>query len=447
MKNNNLTPKQIVAELDKHIIGQFEAKRAVASALRNRWRRMQLDEHLRKEITPKNILMIGPTGVGKTEIARRLATITKAPFIKVEATKFTEVGYMGKDVDSIIRDLAENAAIMIENDVSLDDKEAEKQIEAEALEKVVDHYVTPLYDEQGNPMRSPSVARDRFREKILSGDLDDRKINIEVEESKNAPDFNPFEQGGLSSLVIDIESLVGNQGKDTVIKNVTTKEALEIYKNQERKKYISKKDHKAKIVERVEQHGIVFLDEIDKLCNEDGAARGAVSREGVQRDLLPIIEGTTVKTRYGYIKTDHILFICSGAFQVSKPSQLLPELQGRLPIRVELKSLNKDDFVRILKEPDASLTLQYQKLLGVDGVNIEFTDDGIDAIAQAAFNVNEKVENIGARRLQTVLERLMDNISFNADEMQGQTIVINEPFVKSELNDIVEDEDLSRYIL
>ena len=445
---SEITPAQIVEELNKHIIGQDQAKRAVAIALRNRWRRAQIDEPLRSEITPKNILMIGPTGVGKTEIARRLARLANAPFLKVEATKFTEVGYVGRDVESIIRDLADVAVkIMREQEMA---KVADLAVAA-AEERLLDTLLpspTPSSfeeDSRGGTSHS-SGTREKFREKLRRGDLDDREVEIEV--SASALGVEIMAPPGMEEMTSQLQGLFQNLGGGRKRRRkLRIKDALHVLKDEEAAKRINEEDLKLRALETLEQHGIVFLDEIDKVAKRSEHGGPDVSREGVQRDLLPLVEGSTVSTKYGMVRTDHILFIASGAFHLSKPSDLIPELQGRLPIRVELGALSTEDFVRILTEPDASLTDQYRALLQTEGVTLEFTPEGIRRIAEIAWQVNERTENIGARRLHTVLERLLEDVSYEASERAGQSLVVDAGYVDAHLADLAANEDLSRYIL
>lgn len=443
---SEMTPREIVSELDNHIIGQNKAKRSVAIALRNRWRRMQLNEVLRHEVTPKNILMIGPTGVGKTEIARRLAKLANAPFIKVEATKFTEVGYVGKEVDSIIRDLTDSAVKMVRlQSIEKNRYRAEEMAE----ERILDVLIPPAKNNwgQSEPTDEHSPARQAFRKKLREGQLDDKEIEIEVAASPMGVEI--MAPPGMEEMTNQLQSMFQNlAGQKQKPRKMKIKEAFKLLVEEEAAKLVNPEELKEQAIEAVEQNGIVFIDEFDKICKRGGQSSGPdVSREGVQRDLLPLIEGCTISTKHGMVKTDHILFIASGAFQVSSPSDLIPELQGRLPIRVELQALTTEDFVRILTEPNASLTEQYKALMATEGVNIEFTTDGIRKIAESAWQVNESTENIGARRLHTVLERLMEDISFDASDRNGQTIQIDANYVKQHLDELVADEDLSRFIL
>ncbi|MBL3526138.1 MAG: ATP-dependent protease ATPase subunit HslU [gamma proteobacterium endosymbiont of Lamellibrachia anaximandri] len=445
---SEITPQQIVAELDKHIIGQAEAKRAVAIALRNRWRRSQVPEELRNEITPKNILMIGPTGVGKTEIARRLAKLANAPFMKVEATKFTEVGYVGREVDSIIRDLADSAVKMV--------RETEMEKEADAAhhaaeERILDALLpapkaSDWGDDSGSDSGVSSSTRERFREKIRSGEMDNKEIEIEVSASPMGVEI--MAPPGMEEMTNQLQGMFSNMGSGrTRRRKLRIKDAFKILQDEEAQKRINEEDLKLRALDMVEQQGIVFLDELDKVASRSDHGGPDVSREGVQRDLLPLVEGCTVSTKHGMVKTDHILFIASGAFHLSKPSDLIPELQGRLPIRVELGALSTEDFTRILTEPDASLTEQYQALMATEQVKLEFTPDGIRRIAETAWQVNERTENIGARRLHTVMERLLETVSFEATEHTGESFTVDSAYVDDHLAELAADEDLSQYIL
>jgi ATP-dependent HslUV protease ATP-binding subunit HslU len=431
----DFSPREIVSELDRFIVGQSDAKRAVSIALRNRWRRLQLTGQLREEVLPKNILMIGPTGVGKTEIARRLAKLAGAPFIKVEATKFTEVGYVGRDVEQIIRDLVEIAIAQV-RERKRKDVEARAQLAAE--DRVLDALVGA---------NSSANTRDSFRKKLRAGELDDKEIEIETQSSGGMPMFEIPGMPGAQMGAISIGDIFGKLGGRTKTRRLTVEDSHELLVNEESDKLLDSDKLVQESIHAVENNGIVFLDEIDKICVRDGRSGGDVSREGVQRDLLPLIEGTTVSTKHGAVKTDHILFIASGAFHIAKPSDLLPELQGRLPIRVELAALTRDDMRRILTEPEASLIKQYVALMQTEGVTLDITDGAIDALADIAVAVNSTVENIGARRLQTVMERVLDEISFAAPDRNGETVRIDADYVQKHVGDLAKNADLSRFIL
>jgi ATP-dependent HslUV protease ATP-binding subunit HslU len=442
---DDLTPRQIVAELDKYVVGQKAAKRAVAIALRNRWRRQQIRGVMSEEIYPKNILMIGPTGVGKTEIARRLARLARAPFLKVEASKFTEVGYVGRDCEAMVRDLMEISVAMVK-------EEKRREVILTASERTEDRLLellvpsTPMDMSFGSAERDPGPTREKFRQRLREGKLDDRKVEIEVDETRY-PSFEMFTPGGVEEVGINLKEMMPGLFGRRRRQEVTIAEAREILQQQEAEKLIDQKQVAQEAARRVEQGGIIFLDEIDKVAGREGGRGPDVSREGVQRDLLPIVEGTTVTTKYGMVKTDHILFIAAGAFHVSRPSDLIPELQGRFPIRVELGALGKDEFVRILTEPEASLTKQYTALLDTEDVRLEFHEDAIEELAELAVEVNSRTENIGARRLATLMEKLLEEISFAAPERTGETIEIDGAYVRETLSDIAKDEDLSRYVL
>ena len=440
---SSMTPREIVLELDKHIVGQNAAKRAVAIALRNRWRRQQVDESLRNEITPKNILMIGPTGVGKTEIARRLAKLADAPFIKVEATKFTEVGYVGREVDSIIRDLID-IAVKLTREQEMD--KVRHRAEEAAEERILDALLPPPRNSYGESETVESATREKFRAKLRRNELDDKEIEIEVNVAPVGVEI--MAPPGMEEMTNQLQSMFQNMGNSRT-KNRKTRigDAKKILCDQEAAKMVNEEELKVRAIQNAEQNGIVFIDEIDKVARHGEHSGTDVSREGVQRDLLPLIEGCTVSTRYGMVRTDHILFIASGAFHLAKPSDLIPELQGRLPIRVELEALTSNDFVRILTEPDASLTAQYSALMATEGFTLEFAEDGIAQLANVAFEVNQRTENIGARRLHTVMERLLESVSFDAADKDGQSLRVDAAYVNSILAELVKDEDLSRYIL
>ncbi|EKU26575.1 ATP-dependent protease ATPase subunit HslU [Xanthomonas graminis] len=450
--HSTMTPREIVQELDRHIVGQHDAKRAVAIALRNRWRRMQLPDALRNEVMPKNILMIGPTGVGKTEIARRLATLANAPFVKVEATRFTEVGYVGKDVEQIVRDLADTA-------VKLYREQAKVRVRTQAEERAEDRILDALLPRRSagigfdpdaarsEPSAQDNDTRSKFRRMLRAGELDEREIELDVAVNVSMDIMTP---PGMEEMGQQLRQMFSNLGgSKSQSRKLTIKAARPLLIEEEAGKLVNEDDVRAMAIEACEQHGIVFIDEIDKVAKrgEAGSSGGDVSREGVQRDLLPLVEGSNVSTKYGTVKTDHILFIASGAFHLAKPSDLIPELQGRFPIRVELSALSKDDFIRILTEPKAALSKQYEALLLTEGVTLSFTEDAIDRLAEIAFLVNERQENIGARRLHTVLERLLDTLSFEAPDRDGQSVVVDAAYVNTHLGELVQDPDLSRYIL
>ena len=443
---SELTPQAIVSELDKHIIGQDAAKRAVAIALRNRWRRMQVDETLRNEITPKNILMIGPTGVGKTEIARRLAKLANAPFIKIEATKFTEVGYVGRDVESIIRDLAD-ISVKMTREVELAKVRDQAQYAAEM--RILDILLPrarSMADAADKDIEDENTTRSKFRSMLREGKLDDKEIDVDLQIQPIGVEI--MAPPGMEEMTSQLQSMFQNlSGGRKTSRKLRVKEALKLLAEEEAAKLVNEEDIKIRAIKNVEQNGLVFLDEIDKVTRRGETSGPDVSREGVQRDLLPLVEGSTITTKYGMVKTDHILFIASGAFHLSKPSDLIPELQGRLPIRVELSALGVDDFVKILTEPDASLTEQYTALVATEGVELTFSDDGIARIAEIAWKVNETTENIGARRLHTVMERLLEDLSFEASQLDGKKVIITADYVNEHLGNLVDNEDLTRYIL
>ena len=445
---SQMTPREIVQELDKHIVGQDEAKRAVAIALRNRWRRVQVDEPLRSEIKPKNILMMGPTGVGKTEISRRLAKLAKAPFIKIEATKFTEVGYVGREVDSIVRDLMDVSVKMTREEEMA---KVSHRAEDAAEERILDALLPPsprgvgfTAENEAEPVENDT--RQKFRKMLREGKLDDKEIEIEVQAIPVGVEI--MAPPGMEEMTSQLQGMFQNLGSNRQkTKNLKVKYAIKLLTDEEAAKMLDEEELKSRALEAVEQHGIVFLDELDKVARSSETIGADVSREGVQRDLLPLVEGSTINTKYGMVKTDHILFIASGAFHTSKPSDLIPELQGRFPIRVELKSLTTEDFVRILTEPDASLTSQYEALLATEEVALEFVESGVRRLAEVAFTVNENTENIGARRLHTVMERLLETVSFEASDKSGSAVQINAGYVDDHLAELSKDEDLSRYIL
>ncbi len=442
-ENTALTPRQIVAELDKYIIGQKNAKRSVAIALRNRWRRQQLAPELREEVAPKNIIMIGPTGVGKTEIARRIAKLAQSPFLKIEASKFTEVGYVGRDVESMVRDLMELGVKMVKEEKKTEVAEKAKDLTEDRLLDLL----LPPSRAQKDDAQETSGTREKLRNYLREGRLEERSVEVEVTDRSN-PVIEIFSSSGMQENINIQDMLPGGLfPSKTKKRKMKISEARRLIEQEEAQKLIDMDEVVAQAIQRVEQSGIIFLDELDKIAGREGKGGPDVSREGVQRDLLPIVEGSTVNTKYGMVKTDHVLFIAAGAFHISKPSDLIPELQGRFPIRVELESLNRDDFIRILKEPQNALITQYRALLDTEGINLNFTDDAISEIASIAATVNERTENIGARRLHTVMERMLDELSFDASEIGSQTVTIDAAYVRNKLADISEDQDLSRYIL
>ncbi|TAL88438.1 MAG: ATP-dependent protease ATPase subunit HslU [Candidimonas sp.] len=443
MSASTMTPGEIVSELDKNIVGQNRAKRSVAVALRNRWRRQQVPEPLRHEILPKNILMIGPTGVGKTEIARRLARLANAPFIKIEATKFTEVGYVGRDVDTIIRDLVE-ISIKQTRDVQM--RQVRTQAEDAAEDRILDVLVSPARNAQGEPQREENSARQVFRKRLREHTIDD--LEIEIELSQAAPQMEIMAPPGMEEMTEQLKGMFAGLGRDKKKqRKISVKEAFKLLTEEEASRRINEEDLRTNAVTNAEQNGIVFLDEIDKIASRQEHAGADVSRQGVQRDLLPLVEGTSVNTKYGVVRTDHILFIASGAFHLSRPSDLIPELQGRFPIRVELDSLSAEDFVRILCDTDSSLTKQYSALLATEDVTLSFTDEGVKRLAELAFDVNERTENIGARRLYTVMEKLLEDLSFDASASSGKTITIDAAYVNDKLEEAANSQDLARYVL
>jgi len=443
MSASSMTPGEIVSELDKYIVGQDRAKRAVAVALRNRWRRQQVPEPLRHEIHPKNILMIGPTGVGKTEIARRLAKLADAPFIKIEATKFTEVGYVGRDVDTIIRDLAE---FSVKQTRELEMRRVRTQAEDAAEDRILDVLVPPPRGADGQPLREDNAARQTFRKRLRERQLDDMDIEIEI--SQAPPQMDIMGPPGMEEMTEQLRGMFAGLARDRKkTRKLKVREAFKLLVDEEAARRVNEEDLRAAAIANVEQNGIVFLDEVDKIAARQETGGADVSRQGVQRDLLPLVEGTTVNTRYGMVRTDHILFIASGAFHLSKPSDLIPELQGRFPIRVELESLSADDFVRILSATDASLTKQYTALMATEGVQLEFTDEGVRRLAQLAFSVNESTENIGARRLYTVMEKLLEDLSFDAAASHGETVTVDAAYVDGKLAEAAGSQDLARYVL